>query len=90
MRENSGGRGRFRGGDGQTFEVRILAKDGATVAVFSDRSRFPPQGMDGGEAGAGTVILVNDKPGPSKGSVRLRQNDVLTVCSPGGGGFGSP
>jgi N-methylhydantoinase B len=90
MREGSGGRGKYKGGDGQIFEVRIDAKDGATISIFSDRARFPPQGMNGGAAGAGTVIEVNGKPGPSKGSVRMKQGDVLTVYSPGGGGFGPP
>ncbi len=78
MREGSGGRGKYKGGDGQIFEVRIEATDGATISIFSDRARFPPQGMNGGEAGAG------------KGSVRMKQGDVLTVYSPGGGGFGLP
>ncbi len=89
VRENSGGRGRYRGGDGQIFELRVRAKNGASISVFSDRSRFPPRGMDGGEAGAGTEIKVNGKPVPSKGTVRLKQGDLLTVLSPGGGGYGA-
>ncbi len=89
MREASGGAGQFRGGDGQVFELRVRAKNGAMISIFSDRSRFPPQGMNGGEPGAGTQILINGQPGPLKGSVRVKQNDVLTVYSPGGGGFGT-
>ena len=88
-REHSGGAGRFRGGDGQIFELRVRAKSGATISIFSDRSRFPPKGMNGGAAGAGTEILINGQPAPLKGSVRVKQNDILTVCSPGGGGFGA-
>lgn len=68
--------------------MRVRAKSGATISIFSDRSRFPPKGMNGGEPGAGTVIMINGEPAPSKGSVRVKQHDVLTVCSPGGGGFG--
>ena len=88
IRENSGGRGRYRGGDGQIFELRVRAKSGASIAVFSDRSRFPPRGMDGGEPGAGTEIKVNGVAVPTKGTVRLKQVDVLTILSPGGGGYG--
>jgi N-methylhydantoinase B len=88
-RENSGGAGRFRGGDGQIFELRVRAKSGATISIFSDRSRFPPKGMNGGEPGAPTQIFVNGEPAPLKGIVRVKQNDVLRVCSPGGGGFGA-
>jgi N-methylhydantoinase B len=89
MREDSGGKGQFKGGDGQIFEVRVIARDGAMISIFSDRSRFPPQGMNGGEPGAGTRIELNGQPAPSKGSVRMKQGDVLTVYSPGGGGFGA-
>jgi len=88
IREGSGGAGKFRGGDGQVFRLRVLARDGATASIFSDRSRFPPQGMKGGQPALGAAILVNDKPAPLKGTVRLNQNDVLTILSPGGGGYG--
>jgi N-methylhydantoinase B/oxoprolinase/acetone carboxylase alpha subunit len=87
-RENSGGAGQFRGGDGQIFELCVRAK-GGTISIFSGRSRFPPKGMNGGEPGAPTQIFVNGEPAPLKGIVRVKQNDVLRVCSPGGGGFGA-
>jgi N-methylhydantoinase B/oxoprolinase/acetone carboxylase alpha subunit len=45
--------------------------------------------MNGGEPGAPTQIFVNGEPAPLKGMVRVKQNDVLRVCSPGGGGFGA-
>jgi N-methylhydantoinase B len=89
MREGSGGAGVHRGGDGQIFELRVRAAAGATVSIFSDRSRFPPQGMNGGAPGAGTQILVNGETAPTKGTVRLKQGDVLSVKSPGGGGYGT-
>jgi N-methylhydantoinase B len=88
IREGSGGAGRFRGGDGQVFSLRVLARDGATASIFSDRSRFPPKGMKGGAAAAGAAILLNGAPTLLKGTVRLKEGDVLTVMSPGGGGYG--
>lgn len=90
IRENSGGAGKFRGGDGQVFSLRVLARDGATASIFSDRSRFPPEGMNGGAAALGTEIRINDGPAPLKGTTRLKQGDVLTIKSPGGGGYGAP
>jgi N-methylhydantoinase B len=62
IREGSGGRGRYRGGDGQIFELRSAREKRRDIAVFSDRARFPPRGMDGGEPGAGTEIKVNGNP----------------------------
>jgi len=89
IREGSGGNGKFRGGDGQVFSLRILVKGGATASIFSDRSRFPPEGMKGGGTALGTEILINDEPGPLKGTARLKCGDMLTIKSPGGGGYGS-
>lgn len=88
IREGSGGAGKFKGGDGQVFELRVLAKGGATASIFSDRSRFPPVGMKGGGNALGTEITINGGPAPLKGTVRMQCGDVLTVKSPGGGGYG--
>ncbi len=79
-------------GFGGRFHIMLSSgglTNGATISIFSGRSRFPPKGMNGGEPGAGTEIMINGQPAPLKGSVRVKQNDVLTVCSPGGGGFGA-
>jgi N-methylhydantoinase B len=88
IREGSGGTGKFRGGDGQVFSLRVLVKNGATASIFSDRSRFPPEGMKGGGTALGAEILINDGPAPLKGTVRLKYGDLLTIKSPGGGGYG--
>jgi N-methylhydantoinase B/oxoprolinase/acetone carboxylase alpha subunit len=45
--------------------------------------------MNGSESGAGNRVIINGEPAPLQGSVRVKQNDVLTVCLPGGGGFGA-
>ncbi len=71
------------------FELTVTSKNGANVAVFSDRTRFPPRGLNGGGAGAGAMVLLNGKEIAPKGSARLKQGDILTAMSPGGGGFGT-
>lgn len=88
MRDASGGGGQFRGGEGQIFEFVVRARGGVHVSIFSDRSKFPPRGLKGGEPGLGAAVMLNGNALPAKGSVRLKQGDVLTVMSPGGGGFG--
>jgi len=45
----SGGRGKFRGGDGIVREIEMLS--GVQVAVLSDRRKIPPYGLSGGARG---------------------------------------
>jgi N-methylhydantoinase B len=54
-RRNSGGVGRFRGGDGLIREIELLAN--AQVTLMSDRRKFRPYGLAGGEAGAAGTAM---------------------------------
>src|SRR5258708_14408414 len=46
-RPNSGGQGKFNGGDGLVREIELLAD--AQVTLLSDRRKFRPYGLAGGE-----------------------------------------
>ena len=87
----SGGRGKWRGGDGVIREIRFLTR--AQVTLLSDRREFPPYGLNGGENGhTGLNVLVR-KDGRkeqlgSKFSTWLEAGDVLSIQTPGGGGWG--
>jgi N-methylhydantoinase B len=90
LRRGSGGRGRFCGGDGVRRDVELLAD--ADVSLLSERRRRGPAGLAGGEAGAPgeNVLLSNggERPLPAKATFRVRAGDVLSIRSPGGGGWG--
>ena len=90
IRRESGGGGRFRGGDGVVREIELLSD--ARVTVLSDRRKTRPYGLDGGEAGAaGRTILVsdgNEQILAGKDSTDARAGDVIRIESPGGGGHG--
>jgi N-methylhydantoinase B len=92
IRRGSGGRGRWRGGDGVTREIELLAA--ARVTIISDRRTRGPWGLAGGEAGRPGENRVRRSPRaaeeklPGKVQVDLKQGAVLTVASPGGGGYG--
>ena len=62
------------------------------VTMLSERRKVPPYGLDGGEPGqTGENLLIRDGeeiPLPGKGSVDLRPGDVLSIRTPGGGGYG--
>lgn len=90
IRENSGGRGRGRGGDGLVREIRLLAD--AEVTVLSERRLLQPYGLFGGEPGKTGENLVwhgsSWQRMPGKFSERLNTGDLVRIATPGGGGYG--
>jgi N-methylhydantoinase B len=92
LRPGSGGRGVHRGGDGLIREIEFLCP--AAVTILSERRRTAPYGLDGGEPGArGRNVLIRDgeeQDLPGKVQFRARQGDVLSMRTPGGGGWGAP
>ena len=93
LRRQSGGHGRWRGGDGVIRELRFLTK--AEVTLLSDRRKFAPYGLNGGDSGAPGVNVIIRQNGtvehlPSKFTTHVQNGDVLSVQTPGGGGWGNP
>lgn len=92
LRKGSGGAGRFRGGDGIIREYEFLAP--AKVNILSERRKFPPYGLAGGRPGKrGANILISGKKRVvlgSKASFAAKKGDILSVETPGGGGYGKP
>ena len=82
----SGGAGENRGGDGVVRSVRVL--EPASLSLLADRRRHPPRGAEGGEPGAVGENLLNHEELPPKVSRELEEGDVVTVKTPGGGGYG--
>jgi N-methylhydantoinase B len=83
---DSGGAGKHRGGDGIVRSVRVL--EPASLSLLTDRRRHAPQGAQGGEPGAVGENLLNNEELPAKVGRRLEEGDVVTVKTPGGGGYG--
>ena len=88
LRYGSGGEGRHRGGDGIVRSVRAL--EPAALSLLTDRRRHPPLGAQGGEAGKPGKNLLGSEELPPKTSRELGPGDVVTVETPGGGGWGRP
>jgi N-methylhydantoinase B len=87
LRDGSGGDGEHRGGDGVERAVRVL--EPATLNLLTDRRRHAPEGREGGGDGACGENLLNDEALPSKATRELAEGDVVTVRTPGGGGYGA-
>lgn len=86
LRRGSGGRGLRAGGDGLVREFEFLAPARATL--LTERRRHAPWGSAGGQAGAPGRNLVNGRELPGKLTLDLAAGDVLTIETPGGGGWG--
>jgi N-methylhydantoinase B len=90
VRKGSGGSGQFKGGDGIVRDLQVLTD--AQVTILSDRRKNPPYGLSGGRSGqCGENILIRGEkeiPLPGKGMVELKAGDVLSIRTPGGGGYG--
>ena len=90
----SGGAGRFRGGLGIRRDITAVDHD-ARVSLLSDRRTHGPYGVAGGapgSVGANTLIRETgeETPLPGKTSVSLPAGETISVCTPGGGGYGEP
>ena len=92
LRRGSGGAGRHRGGEGLVREIEFLCP--ATVTILSERRRTAPYGLHGGDPGArGRNVLVRQGEAqdlPGKVEVRVEPGDLLSLRTPGGGGWGIP
>jgi N-methylhydantoinase B len=87
LRLGSGGEGRFRGGDGVVRELRAL--EPMRVSVLAQRRALAPKGAAGGADGQPGRTLRNGEELPAFVTTDLEQDDVLTVETPGGGGWGA-
>lgn len=90
IRENSGGKGRFKGGDGVIREISFLAP--VSLSVLTQHRSVKPYGLHGGEegkAGKQFVITFDGKKIPLRSidGYPIQKGDQLTIYTPGGGGF---
>jgi N-methylhydantoinase B len=91
IRHSTGGAGQHRGGNGLRRDVLLLA-DG-DVSLLSERRKSGPAGIAGGSSGApGENRLLrgaSEKELPAKTTFRAKAGDVVSIRSPGGGGWGA-
>jgi len=91
IRKNSGGKGKYCGGDGVIRKLRFL--EPMTVTTLCSHRKIRPFGVNGGEPGEcgrewlekenGRIINLN-----GNDSCEVEMNDLFVMLTPGGGGFG--
>lgn len=92
IRKNSGGKGKYSGGNSIVREYKFLSE--ATVSMITERRKFAPYGLEGGKVGKkGKNTLIrkgnNSKIAP-KASFKVEKGDSIRIETPAGGGWGKP
>ena len=91
LREDSGGKGRFNGGDGIIRDVEFCIP--MKVSILSERRAFAPYGLEGGQEGKRGRNIWFKKSGQvrnlgGKNTARVAAGDRVVIETPGGGAFG--
>jgi N-methylhydantoinase B/oxoprolinase/acetone carboxylase alpha subunit len=90
IRKRSGGKGRYRGGNGIIREYEFTVP--TQITIISERRRFSPYGLQGGSHGKiGKNVLLRGKEKirlSSKANLKAMPGDRLLIETPGGGGYG--
>ena len=91
VREDSGGKGKFRGGNGIERELTFL--EPVSLSVLTQHRVEVPYGLEGGKPGAAGKQWIIKKDGSkiplsSVSGGELEAGDRFYIQTPGGGGFG--
>ncbi|MCW5774754.1 MAG: hydantoinase B/oxoprolinase family protein, partial [Rhodospirillaceae bacterium] len=92
IREGSGGKGHWRGGDGVIRTVEF--REPMTAAILSGHRRIPPFGLAGGGnglTGRNSIVRADGRTEPLQGADQalMQPGDAIVIETPGGGGFGA-
>ncbi|GIO38659.1 hydantoinase B/oxoprolinase [Paenibacillus antibioticophila] len=91
---DTGGPGLHRGGHAIGLDFEIIKPGSIVTARGLERMNFQPWGLTGGKAGALGHIVMN--PGPNERAIpkisvlHPESGDIISIRSPGGGGWGNP
>ena len=88
------GAGKFRGGLAFQRHYRLLA-DEADLQLRSDRQKYLPYGLHGGQSGKPSISQMNRNDGdletlPSKGLFQMQRGNVFHHITAGAAGWGDP
>lgn len=85
----SGGKGQYRGGDGQKMVFEYVGPSGAAISFLAERTVFGAPGLAGGRSGAVGYLKINGSLIDPKSQHILASGDLIEVVTPGGGGYGT-
>jgi N-methylhydantoinase B len=90
IRENSGGKGKYSGGNGVVRKIKFL--ESMTANILSGHRLVPPFGLNGGSPGKVGNNWIQRENGiqevlDSTATVEIQPGDIFVIETPGGGGF---
>jgi 5-oxoprolinase (ATP-hydrolysing) len=91
INQGTGGKGKWRGGDGADRRIRFM--ESMTAGVLANYRKNRPHGCEGGEPGVSARNWVERADGSREEfghicEVQMNKDDVFVIQTPGGGGFG--
>ena len=92
IRHDSGGHGRWQGGNGAIRQIRFL--EPMTAAILSGHRSIAPFGIAGGNAGQTGRNRIMRADGsienlPACAEMKVTTGDCIIIETPGGGGYGA-
>jgi N-methylhydantoinase B len=88
LRPGSGGAGASPGGLGQVVEFTVDTERPWMLNAVSSRLVHGPEGLFGGQPGAGGKFTVDGEPVTTQSRLTLQPGNVVRLDLPGGGGYG--
>ncbi|MDP7547789.1 MAG: hydantoinase B/oxoprolinase family protein [Alphaproteobacteria bacterium] len=87
---DSGGAGKFRGGNAQRLLFEARADNPITMTIRHERIHYPARGLLGGKPGRAGIDQVNGETIAAKSRTELNKGDRVVFETPGGGGLFAP
>ena len=92
IRENSGGNGTFKGGDGVERRIQFLKQ--MQAAIISNNRINAPKGLRGGDDGSRGENWIQRADGKieileSAAETTVSEGDIFIIKTPGGGSYGN-
>jgi len=86
---NSGGKGKYRGGLGQRFGFKNIGDVPLNISMLTEKTQTVAKGLLGGEDGmSGSLEIIPNRDFPPKGLDKIYPGEEIILTLPGGAGYG--